>query len=426
MQRRDALAGLASVLVSTGCLRLQDAGGAGTESATRTSATATSTATNTRTTTQSTERPETTEAETTTETEDSAGPPVTGTSRSFAYDAANTGYYDAAGLTDKPRKAWTVSFSDAITTVPAIVDGTLYVSADGLAALDARTGEERWSAGTGGRSSPSVHDGTVYSSDYRTVGAYDAESGDALWEAEANASRLTVADGLVVAAGDEGVAAIDAETGSVQWRVLTQRRFDSAPAVVDGTVYVADRPRDQPGRLSALDLDTGDRQWQYEVDEADGSGAHYYFTGEPVYADGTVFLACENRVAYAVDAETGTEVWQTTTMGGLNPAPAVVDETVYFGQDGGAVLALDSQTGNIEWEARDGTGSIVSNVVATQESVFVVDDSGLLVAYDRSNGNSRYKLGLARSRARCGPLVLDDWLFVGDGDGTLHAFTTEN
>ncbi|WP_267639176.1 outer membrane protein assembly factor BamB family protein [Haloarchaeobius amylolyticus] len=422
MQRREALAALASALTGAGCLRLQDGVSTGTRTLRPTDAeTGTGTAT-----VGTTETGTDTDTETTTDAPPQ-GPPVTGESRSFAYDPANTGYSGGAGPAEKPGEGWTASFSEAIRTVPALVDETLYVAADWLAAYDARSGEELWTTSSAARVSPSVADGLVFGADYGSVKAFDAESGSLEWSASTGRPNgLTVADGTVVTGTAAGVEALDAASGDSQWSALSGVDIDTAPAIANGTVFVADRPRDRPGRVYAFDLASGSKQWEYEVSAEDGSGAHYYFIGEPAYSDGTVYLACENRVAYAVDAETGEEVWQTTTNGGMNPAPAVARDTVYVGHDGGSVIALDRATGEQRWEGRGGTGSVVSNVVATEESVFAVDDSGLLVAYDRTTGDVRYKLGLTRSRTRCGPLVTSDWLFVGDGDGTLHAFTTGN
>ncbi|MCT9096363.1 PQQ-binding-like beta-propeller repeat protein [Haloarchaeobius sp. HME9146] len=426
MQRREALAAMASALTGAGCLRLQEAGSQQTRTL-RPTQSRTETVTQTGTATETaTETQTETATETATETPDK-GPPVTGLSRSFAYDAANTGFYGVSGPTEKPEEVWTHSFSDAIRTVPALIDGILYVAADGLTTFDARKGKELWSTSSAGRVSPSVEDGLVYGADYGSVKAFDADSGGLDWSASSGRPNgVTVAGGTVVAGTDDGVIALEAESGDGQWSALSGVSVDTAPAIANGTVYVADRPRDRPSKLYALDLASGTRQWTYQVGEQDGSGSYYYVIGEPVFRNGTVYLACENRVAYAVDAETGEEIWQTTTTGGMNPAPAVTEEYVYVGNDGGQVLALDRTTGEVQWEAREGTGSVVSNVVATQKSVFAVDDSGLLVAYDRSNGGVRYKLGLTRSRTRSGPLVTNDWIFVGDGDGTLHAFTTGN
>ncbi|WP_435335608.1 PQQ-binding-like beta-propeller repeat protein [Haloarchaeobius sp. TZWWS8] len=425
MKRRAALAALASAMSGAGCLRLQEANG-GVSEQEPTAAVEPQSDDGTTTGDTQTTSEVTTGEESSTEDGGVDGPPVTGTSRSIGYDTANTGFYDATGPVESPIEAWTVSFYNPIKTVPALVDGTLYVGADGLTARDARTGEERWSTHIGGNASPVVSNGLVYSSDYGTVAAFDPESGEQQWNEREDAAGLTVVDDLVLAGGKRGLVALDADIGAVTWRALTDVEVDTAPAVAGDVVYVADRPSDRPGRIYALDLATGSERWRYEVGESDGSGSYYYFTGEPVYDDGTIYASCENRVTYAIDAETGTARWKTTLSGGQNPSPAVTADAVYVGHDGGTVTALDRDTGEKLWEARENTGSIVSQVVATTESVFTVGDSGLLVAYDRSNGQVRYRLGLTRARTRAGPLVVDDWIFVGDGDGTLHAFTSAN
>jgi outer membrane protein assembly factor BamB len=88
---------------------------------------------------------------------------------------------------------------------PAVANGIVYVdNANGVFALDARTGAERWvyRSGDGDNGSPSVVDGTLYF-------------------------------------GSSGLIALNAATGQYKWRHDTGGYIDlSSPAVANGTVYI--------------------------------------------------------------------------------------------------------------------------------------------------------------------------------------------
>ncbi|USZ69325.1 PQQ-binding-like beta-propeller repeat protein [Halorussus salilacus] len=101
---------------------------------------------------------------------------------------------------------------------PAIASGTVFVgTADGdpgeertrVRALDAETGDERWTAETEEyvKSSPAVADGVVYVAARERIFGFDAETGDELWTHEVHggvSAPLSVADGTVYAATTHG------------------------------------------------------------------------------------------------------------------------------------------------------------------------------------------------------------------------------
>ncbi|WP_435318043.1 PQQ-binding-like beta-propeller repeat protein [Haloarchaeobius sp. TZWSO28] len=421
MQRREALAALASALTGAGCLRLQEAGSTGTRTL-RPTRTRTETVTETGTQTSAGTRTETA-TETATETETAVeGQPVTGLSRSFAYDAANTGYYAVSGPTEKPAESWTRSLAGRIRSVPALLDGRLYVAAGGLHALDASTGDVLWTGDRGDQADPVVGDDLVYAGDGRGIAAYDVTDGQRAWAANGDARGLTLANGRLFAAMSDGLRVFDAGTGSELWSDLHGSVVRAPPAVADGTVVT----NDEDGHVRGYATGTGERRWTVDIGSEDDGINYPYFRSAPVISGATVYSACQDYNVYAIDRSSGSSEAIYNNNGSMKPTPAIADGTLYVGGDGGIVAAVDADTGDRKWRTYDNTGSVYSNVVATQNSVFAVDDSGLLVAYDRSNGDVRYKLGLTRSRTRCGPLVTNDWIFVGDGDGTLHAFTTGN
>ncbi len=141
---------------------------------------------------------------------------------------------------------------------PALHDGTVYVWQDArLRALDARTGDERWSypigdaASCGGvpvRITPAP-DGHVYLAAGTRVLSVDVASGRVRWHFEAPAVFLcapTFAPGPAVTGGGIYLAdylgtvyALDAADGRDRWRIATEPRASIEPVLVAaGHVHV--------------------------------------------------------------------------------------------------------------------------------------------------------------------------------------------
>jgi len=88
---------------------------------------------------------------------------------------------------------------------------------------------------------------------------------------------------------DRHLYALDIGSGEQQWRFETGRQINAAPAVVGGTVYVADFSNE----LFALTTD-GELRWRTET-----SGN---ISGAPAVAGGRIFLGSENNGLYALES----------------------------------------------------------------------------------------------------------------------------
>ena len=178
----------------------------------------------------------------------------------FRANPARTGVFPSDGPTTLSELVWT--FKTDVRNVgfvssPAIADGVVYVgSEDGrLYALDAATGQEKWSFKT---------DGEVYSSP-------------------------AVAGGMVyVGSGDERLYALDARTGQEKWTFQTDDGVYSSPAVAGGMIYIGSFD----GRLYALDARTGQEKWSFKT----GSQV----LSSPAVAGGVVYFVDTEGYLYAV------------------------------------------------------------------------------------------------------------------------------
>jgi len=204
---------------------------------------------------------------------------------------------------------WTAATgSDSIMQPPVSAGGSVYVTGwKAVAAFDAATGGEQWRFERGNRyrGAPTVADGTVFvSTNDERFHALDGGTGEQQWAADIGAtSTPTVFDGTVYVVDGE-LYALDASTGTIEWR-NADGRFRSAPTVADGVVFVGGE-----GRVSAreerssssvegnhvygIDATTGELLWRYRVDGPVESA--------PTVVDGTLFVGSRDSRIYALDA----------------------------------------------------------------------------------------------------------------------------
>ncbi|MCX4994335.1 PQQ-binding-like beta-propeller repeat protein [Streptomyces longwoodensis] len=235
---------------------------------------------------------------------------------------------------------------------PALHDGTVYVWQDArLRALDARSGEERWSypigdtASCGGvpvRVTPAP-DGCVYVSAGTRVLAVDAAGGRVRWHFEAPAVFLSppafvpgpaVTGGGVYLADYLGtVYALDATDGRDRWRIATEARSSVEPVLVAaGHVHVGSGKG-----LYTLDAVTGTPKWRFQ------SGGD--IVGSPAVAEGRIHFGSTDHLLYTLKADDGRLRWKLATGGEITGSPVVRDGVVYACSKDRCVYALDAEKG---------------------------------------------------------------------------------
>lgn len=194
--------------------------------------------------------------------------------------------------------------------------GNLYIStANGLYALDAKTGAEKWVYPTElplGHS-PTVSNGRLY------VGGFD--------------HKLHV---------------IDAYTGKGLWTFAAEKGFDTNPLVVNGIVYAGNRD----GYFYAVYAEgerTGQLAWKYKT-----AGPIHF---SAAYKDGVVFFASDDSHAYALNARTGNLEWKSKKLPGSGFHswwPVVYRDWVIFAGSNNYRFGVDRQVRNfIDLEETD-------------------------------------------------------------------------
>lgn len=77
------------------------------------------------------------------------------------------------------------------------------------------------------------------------------------------------------------------------------------------------------------------------------------------YFNGRVYVNSYDGVMYALDAESGEEVWRFQTGGPVFNKPAILNGALYFGSRDGFLYALDPENGKLKWKFKTG-GPVIS------------------------------------------------------------------
>lgn len=327
-------------------------------------------------------------------------------------------------------------------TEPAVVDGTVYVGAsDGrLRALDAETGETRWSRAVYPLDTPAVAADAVFVGCEDGVRELDAETGETRWTFDEYWYGIDwlAFDGERVYAGDYRDSehadgeygrpyAIDPVDGSLVWRqdqYITTQAFGGVAA---GTVFTVSLG------VNGLDAETGEiGEPLTVVNDEYGTRAQF---SRVAGTESTAFVSTSDG-AFGIDIETGEIRWQVERDGDrARPIPAVDGAKAYLSLDA-EIRAVGAETGETEWIFDDAvSGHVDHPLTVTDAAVYAVagdDEFGEveLIVLDADDGTVLGRQTVPGSgdgeRPLFGPVVSEETVYLGtvganDGATRLYA-----
>lgn len=300
----------------------------------------------------------------------------------FQHDTAHTGTTNSSAQITKPIIDWSFQ-SDG--SDPIIAGGILYFSSSrSLCALNASTGETIWSTPNTSGNNLVIADGVLYSNRYN---ALNASTGVQLWNTTYyRPGALAVINGYWYG-NDQDAFLIcrNASTGTEIWKSQTYS-LSQCPAVVNDTIYFGGNG------LEALDAYTGSRIWQIKI-----WGIN---TGSPTVSLGCVYIGTSEGIFYCVNAFTGEHVWNFTSNGKIFSSPAVLGNYIYFGSMDGNLYALNASSGQKIWnytcrsDYEDWGSGIRSAPSVADGVVYALSNDGNLYAFDAYTGSKLWNYTL--------------------------------
>ncbi|ELY59459.1 pyrrolo-quinoline quinone [Natronococcus amylolyticus DSM 10524] len=324
---------------------------------------------------------------------------------------------------DRPESAWTVELAGTAGS-PVLDRDTVYVGTTrgNLYALDRETGRRRWvfESTDGIDATPvATYDGVYAATDAGTVHAIDPGTGDALWRTKLPApleSDLAFADGRLYAGHTAGLSALEAGSGEIGWT------YETDAAAAGSPVVAADRPRVYVG--------TADEQVRCLEDGSDGVEETWSAPTDGVVAapltiaDGRVYVADDDGTLLALDTETGQTWFSYEIRGAFTSSATVLPEegTTFVGADDGYLHVTDTRFGRRKvrgWLfSKKGIaldGEVDASPVVAGDVVCVGDSTGSLYGVDATDYDLRWHVDLGAPVSRT-PALAPGRLYVAAAD----------
>jgi outer membrane protein assembly factor BamB len=271
-----------------------------------------------------------------------------------------------------------------------------------------------------------VADGVAYAAGYDgEVAAMSADKGRKLWSVKTKLQLSAgpgVGEGIVVVGAKNGfLIALDAKTGKERWRHRMSSEVLATPTLAAGTVVV----RTVDGHLVALATSNAEQRWVVEqsVPKLTLRGtAPAYIAGD------TVVAGFDNGRVIAVELATGDTQWDTLVdsphgknelerLADIDAPVHVVGDDVFVAGYQGRVAMLGRDTGQIWW-ARD--FSSYRGFTIEGDAIYASSSEGLVVAMRRTDGTVDWEQARLRQRGLTAPAVDGNAIVVGDYEGFLH------
>ena len=327
-------------------------------------------------------------------------------------------------------------------------------------ALNAANGSLIWKYNTDGpvQSSPAVVNGVVYIGGYHShaVFALNAYTGGLIWRAPTDSvypnqiSSVAVANGLVyVDTGFMGsgclLYAFDASTGNLTWKHSASGWTNCSPVVYGNKVYWG-----YSSEVECLDARSGNVTWRFGTmsngNSPNSSDGAYSGTSSFSISNGILYIGTWHETVQAWDSATGKYLWSGNTKGSVSHStPAIANGVIYastsFGgtagrMDAGGVSAIDAKTGTSLWNTTVGSISYSCPAVAdglvfvgsdvgptSNPSLPQVTDGHTIHAFDAATGETVWAFSTG-GEVYSSPAVAYGVVYIGSNDGNVYAISS--
>ncbi|MEZ6121924.1 MAG: PQQ-binding-like beta-propeller repeat protein [Planctomycetaceae bacterium] len=214
---------------------------------------------------------------------------------------------------------------------------------------------------------------------------------------------------------------VDAETGETKWRIERPRKANwTSPTMLPAT---ADRPAlallQSSAGVSAVDAETGTVVWEFK----DGAST----IPSSAVVDGTVYIPSNGLTTLkpSDDRQTFEQVWNASNLAPATSSPVVMDGMTFTLNSAGALSAGDAATGERLWQLRL-KGPYSGTPLAANGHLYFFNEKGLatVVKPNRDAGEIVSELDLQET-ILCSPAAADNSLYIRS-DGHLWKLADRN
>ena len=166
---------------------------------------------------------------------------------------------------------------------------------------------------------------------------------------------------------------------------------------------------------------TGRTKWQVNLDSG--------ITSSISASGNMIFLGSETGRFYALNKNTGSEIWSYKGTSSIKGTPSVVNDNVVFAQGDGTITCLKISDGSFMWQSLAHAGEDITledGTTAGGGMLFVSKSDGKLYALDAKNGHVLWTYKASEQGVREAPGYGDGFVFLGEYGGIMSIITPHN
>lgn len=255
--------------------------------------------------------------------------------------------------------------------------------------------------------------------------------GELVWERELDRNIMAGVgadlDQLYLVTEDAELLALSRDQGEDRWQASLPNEV-LAPPQSNGQMVLV---QTIDGKVVAFDTATGEKRWQYD---AAVPVLTLRGTATPLVGTEISLVSFANGQLFALDNESGQPLWQYAVgepkgrtelerLVDVTAQPLVVDSAVLVVGYQGALAAVDLRNGQEIW--RREMSSLRSPAIA-YGNIFVAESNGTISAVAGATRRVVWANDELAWRQPTQPIVLGDYLVVGDFEGFLHVLSVED
>lgn len=301
-----------------------------------------------------------------------------------------------------------------------------------------------WKLKTNGQviSSPVVNNKVVYigSEDFNLY-AIDAISGKLIWKFITNgaiSSTPTVSKGKVMFLSMDGYFyCLNQEDGKLIWKFKTGGEskykvkdyynlsfqpdfwgfYLSSAVVNDNLVYFGS----SDSYIYALNIETGENIWKYKTEAS-------IHSSPAIYNNSLVIGSWDSNI-YCLNATTGVENWKFSTgkdkeyyvMMGIQASPSIDSNMTFIGSRDAKMYALNTSTGDTIWTNKNFNGSWMPSSAAIGKDYIYTGSSDAFRFYsiDKFTGEINYSTN-TKAYTFSSPAIDSEMAYIGSANGRLY------
>lgn len=339
----------------------------------------------------------------------------------------------------EPTTEWTSSIGDGVgryfsRLTPVYAYQKVYVaSRDGLVkALDPENGKTIWEKDLEQDDTARLSGGLTLTYGKVFIGSengeiitLDAETGEELWrktvDGEVLAKPLADEGYVIIHTSRGALIAFDAETGDEKWQINSEvpnltLRGDSAPVSISGGVFWGM----SNGRLAAALISKGQLLWQQPVGTPKGATEIDRLVdvdASPLILGGRLYTIGYNGQLIALELRTGQPAWKRNYSSAINMSSD--GKRIFLVTEKDHVVAVDARSGTELWNNKELEYRQLTSPMIIDNYIVLADSEGYLHWLDRDTGLFVSQQEIDSDGIAISPIIVEDGFLIVTREGDI-------